>query len=309
MDRVAHPAKVLVESCHASNQAVVDETPEAQQFSEDCLGFALSVSVFGPVSLRCKRDAQPYVYEQTRKRKARRNHSLTLYLSSSVRRSRLAATPHSPAAPRPLPAQRGPLPNASCLPQRARIHQRKPYQVGVTETRQRRANPVYQARRTHHGSHEKGPAKGAIALPVLRASDRLLHRALPDQRVNIRGQALRYLPFVMTNKDANDRATQDRPNAGEVHAYEVITVPCHPRYAGAAEHRLPQRIAIRTPISIGPFSPPQVSSNHPRQRQKRHHAQPRQWAVAIEQDPEMQHRINHTETPHISASPLRKRMR
>ena len=36
MDRVAHPAKVLVESCHALNQAMVDETPEAQQFSEDC---------------------------------------------------------------------------------------------------------------------------------------------------------------------------------------------------------------------------------------------------------------------------------
>ena len=102
MGRVAHPAKVLVESCHALNQAMVDETPEAQQFSKDCLGFALSASVFGPVSLRCKRDAQPYVYEQTRKRKARRNDSLTFYLSSSVRRSRLAAAP-----PLPPPLRRG----------------------------------------------------------------------------------------------------------------------------------------------------------------------------------------------------------
>ena len=48
VDRVAHPAKVLVESCHASNQAVIDETPEAQQFPEDCLGFALSDALTGP---------------------------------------------------------------------------------------------------------------------------------------------------------------------------------------------------------------------------------------------------------------------
>ena len=53
---------------------------------------------------------------------------------------------------------------------------------------------VLQARRTHHAMHEEGPAKGAIASPVLRASERLLHRALPDQRTS-EGDALRYLPI------------------------------------------------------------------------------------------------------------------
>ena len=45
--RVAHPDKVLIESSHASNQASFDETPEAQQFSKDCLGFALSGALIG----------------------------------------------------------------------------------------------------------------------------------------------------------------------------------------------------------------------------------------------------------------------
>lgn len=210
MDRVAHPAKVHVESCHASNQVVVDETPEAQQFSKDCLGFALSASVFGPVSLRCRRDAQPYVYEQTRKRKARRNDSLTFYLSSSVRRSRLAAAP-----PLPPPLRRGSRAHTAATPPDSHRRTRQNKQENAC------GGHVYQARRTHHAAHEEGPAKGAIALPVLRASERLLQRALPAQRVNIRGQALRYLPFVMTNKEVTDGLMQDRQTTGEIPTHEL----------------------------------------------------------------------------------------
>ena len=91
-------------------------------------------------------DAQPYVYEQTRKRKARRNDSLTLYLSSSVRRSRLAAAPPSPAAPRPLPHS-GALPNASCGRSRAPIHQKDARPGGSNSNASGAQIPVYQARR------------------------------------------------------------------------------------------------------------------------------------------------------------------
>jgi hypothetical protein len=202
MDRVAHPAKVLVESCHASNQAVVDETPEAQQFSEDCLGFALSVSVFGPVSLRCKRDAQPYVYEQTRKRKARRNDSLTFYLSSSVRRSRLGGSAATSTRRRV---------------QIAAIAANRHHEGTRDRRRKTRQNAcgahVYQARRTHHATHEEGPAKGGHCFASAAGAIAPITTGLACSK----GEHQRAMP----SDTSLSCLLQDKQTTGEVRGYQA----------------------------------------------------------------------------------------
>lgn len=136
MGRVAHPAKVLVESCHALNQAVVDETPEA---SISLPGFEASPFVGYQRLMRGDLPATrtSNTFPKVSKGKARRNDSLTLYLSSSVRRSRLATAP--------------PLPPTLRMGSRAVTSAQPPLHRTKTRERMRQnacGAPVYQTRKT-----------------------------------------------------------------------------------------------------------------------------------------------------------------
>ena len=119
---------------------------------------------------------------------------------------------------------------------------------------------VLQARRTRHAMHEEGPAKGAIASPVLRASERLLHRALPDQRANIRGRC----PPIPPNAKRTNRQ-QGRQKNGSPHTHRALrwqreSKPPTPLIADESiDSRIGKPpvkyapIAIRTVIAIGAF--------------------------------------------------------